>query len=253
MNLIISGCEYVGTTTLGYAITRWAEDAFGGSFGFHDHWKAPHVSHPKGSNKEENDVLWAAWAAGTGPDPTRTGLTPEEQAGYLALSPNMQEMFQRYHMDYHVQPSFFGEGHHNLIGMHVDESVYAPLYYGYGQPGQYADRTQMVHHMEERILEMAPHAVNVLMKASPDAIRSRMKADPHPNAVVQDKDVEHVLERFEEEYERSTVPNKFIIDTTQPTVKESLAEFVEKIEPFLSDRDKTSILVQKARKAGDWV
>ena len=253
MRLVISGCEYSGTSTLGYAISKWAEDVIGGSFGFHDHWKIPHVSHPSGGGKEENDRMFVDWAAGKGPDPTTTGLTAEEQKLFLALTPNMMEMFTRYHMDYHVQPSFFNDAHHNLIGMHVDEAVYAPMYFGYGGRGEYADRAAMAPHMEERILEMAPDAVNILVTASPEVIRTRMNEGPHENGLVQEKDVDQVLERFQEEYDRSLLSNKFTIDTTTASVEESLAEFVEQIEPLLTDADRTRILVQQAKKAGDWV
>lgn len=253
MRLAMSGCEYVGTTTLGYAISGWAEDALGASIGFHDHFKIPHVSHPPGDSKEENDKAYANWSAGKGPDPTRIGLTTEEQELFLALTPNLQEMFQRYHLDYHLQPSFYAAPHHNVIGMHVEEAVYAPLYYGYGGPGEYADRTQMVRHIEERMLEMAPDTVNILVTATPEVIRQRMKDDPHENAVLREKDIEHVLHRFEEEFDKSLISNKFSIDTSTATVDESLAEFVEKIEPFLNDSDRTCILVEKAKKAGEWV
>ena len=131
----MSGCEYAGTTTLGLAISGWVENTLGADFGFHDHFKIPHVSHPPGDSKEENDKAYADWSAGKGPDPTRMGLTTDEQELFLALTPNLQEMFQRYHLDYHLQPSFYAAPHHNVIGMHVEEAVYAPLYYGYGGPG----------------------------------------------------------------------------------------------------------------------
>ena len=243
----MSGCEYAGTTTLGYAISCWAKEVFGSSIVFHDHFKIPHVSHPPGNSGEENDKIYAEWAAGRGPDPTRMGLTSDEQKLFLALTPNLQEMFQRYHLDYHLQPGFYKEPHHNVIGMHVEEAVYAPLYYGYGGPGEYADRTKMVRYIEERMLSMAPDTVNILVMASPDVIRARMKENPHENAVLNEKDVEYVLQRFQDEYDRSLISSKFSIDTSSSTINESLTEFVENIDPFLSDADRTSILVKKAK------
>ena len=54
--------------------------------------------------------------------------------------------------------------------------------------------------VERALLEAAPDFVLVLMEASQDTIRSRMKADPHPRQVVREADVEHVLNRFREEY-----------------------------------------------------
>jgi hypothetical protein len=80
-----------------------------------------------------------------------------------------------------------------------------------------------------------------------------MKDDPHQNAVLREKDIEHVLQRFQEEFDKSLISNKFSIDTSTATVDESLAEFVEKIDPFLNDADRTCILVENAKKAGEWV
>ena len=80
-----------------------------------------------------------------------------------------------------------------------------------------------------------------------------MKDTRHANGVLQEKDVEHVLERFQEEYDKSLIQSKFSIDTSTATVEESLAEFVENIDPLLSDADRTLVLVQKAKKAGEWV
>ena len=50
MHLILTGCEYVGTTTLGWAISQWAAGAMGGHHWFHDHWKIPHINHPAQDN-----------------------------------------------------------------------------------------------------------------------------------------------------------------------------------------------------------
>ena len=113
-NVGLIGCEYSGTTTLAGAISGWVERVMGGDFGFHDHWKIPHISHAP--------------------------HTDEENEQFLALSPHLKESFQRYHMDYHLSPAFYGDDHHNMVGFHIDEAVYAPLYYGYGGPDEYADR-----------------------------------------------------------------------------------------------------------------
>ena len=223
MRLILIGCEYAGTTSLAGAISAWAKDAMGDEMGFHDHWKIPHVSHPP-------------------------GLTEEEQAQFLALSPSLKEMFQRYHMEYHTSSSFYGDPHHNSVGFHIDEAVYAPLYYGYGKADEYGDRVTAARHLEAHIMEVAPDTVLILLKASPQVIRSRMKDAPHPGGLVQDKDVEQVLQRFEEEYARSMIRKKFTLDTSTATVQETLAEFVENIEPHLTDADRLRILTHMALK-----
>ena len=253
MRLILTGCEYSGTSTLAYAITKWARSVRGGDFGFHDHWKIPHISHPPYKTQEESYGRFSAWAEGCGEDPTEVGLTDEEQKQFLALTPNIKEMFQRYHMDYHLQPAFYSYDHFNVVGMHIDEAVYAGLYYGYGGDGQYANRKVMARHIEERILVLAPDTVHILLKCTPEVIRERMKEHPHKNGLLQDKDVEFVLQRFEEEYDRSLIKNKFAIDTSAATVEQCLAEFVENMEPLLTDADRTRILVHKAKQKGEWV
>jgi hypothetical protein len=224
MRLILVGCEYSGTTTLANAIMRWAEGAMGGRFGFHDHWKIPIISH----------------------DP----MTDEEIQQFLALSPSLKEMFQRYHMDYHLQPAFYANNDHKMVGFHIEEAVYAPLYYGYGGEGEYADRRAMARSLEARIMEIAPDTVLVLVKASPEVIARRMKENPHPHGLVQEKDIEHVLGRFEEEYAASFISKKFTVDTSTATVEDTLAEFVENIEQHFTDIDRMRILTHQAMHKG---
>jgi len=227
MRLLMTGCEYAGVTTLTMAIKEWAEAAMGGEIGDgHDHFKVPHLAHGE--------------------------LSAEEQDQVLALSPHLKEIFQRYNMEYHMQPSFFDAQHHVLIGMHIDDAVYAPIYYGYGAPGEYAARSDFARHMEERLVGFAPDFIHVLVTASPEVIAARMDENPHQNPVVPKKDIKKILSRFEEEFEASTMTNKITIDTSTATVEESLAEFIDKVAPVLNDRDRTAMLVKKAEKAGDW-
>ena len=220
MRLILIGCEYVGTTTLAGAISDWAQKTMGGNFGFHDHWKVPFISHGE--------------------------MSDEEQEQFLALSPSLKESFQRYHAEYHLSSTFYGDTHHNSVGFHIDEAVYAPMYYGYGGAGEYADRVQAARRVEAHIMEVAPDTVLILLKASPDVIRSRMKGEPRQNSLVQDEDVEQVLQRFEEEYENSMIRKKFILDTSSATVEETLVEFVENIEPHVSEADQLRILSHRS-------
>ncbi len=177
-----------------------------------------------------------------GGDFTRTGLTEEEQQQVLALSPKLKEAIQRYHLQYHLHPSFYKSADHNVVGGHIEEAIYAPLYFGYGGKGQKGDRTGEARHYEEQILELGPDTVLVLVKASPEVIRRRMRENPHHNGVLQEKDIERVLRRFEEEYEASLLRNKLAIDTTDATVDESLGEFAEKIQRFITDADRARVL-----------
>jgi hypothetical protein len=218
VRLIMVGCEYVGTSSLIQEISGWVERAMGGKMGIHDHWKAPQLSHAE-HTKEENE-------------------------GFLALSPNLRESFQRYHMEYHLSPSFYHDADHTMVGFHIDEAVYAPLYYGYGAPNEYGDREQAARTTEASLLEIARDTVLILLKASPEVIRARMKADPHANALVTDGDVEKVLAAFEDQHTRSLLRKKIVIDNTDQTVAESLADFVTQIQPFLTHADRSRILTR---------
>ena len=137
------------------------------------------------------------------------------------------------------------------MGHAIEEAVYAPLYYGYGGKDSGAPRrspegarTEMARIMEKKILELAPNTVLVLMKASPEVIRSRMEEDPTTKpgeptrGVVFQEDVEHVLGRFQEEYEWSLIQNKFVLDTTSASVEETFSEFLEKHDPYTTEADR---------------
>ena len=74
----------------------------------------------------------------------------------MALSPKLKEQIQRYALEYHLGTSFYEYPDHGLVGFHIEEAVYAPLYYGYGGPREYADRRVMARSIEAHILDMAP-------------------------------------------------------------------------------------------------
>ena len=77
-------------------------------------------------------------------------------------------------------------------------------------------------------------------------IARRMKESPHTHSVVTEKDIEHVLERFEEEVGLSLIHRGFSLDTTSVTVEETLAEFEDKIERLLTDSDRLRIVTHQA-------
>ncbi len=221
LRLILIGCEYVGTTALGDAIKEWAREALGAEVGFHEHWKIPHVAHSE--------------------------LTDEEQQQYLALSPRLKELMQRNNLEYHIQPSFYNDRDHCMVGHYIEEKIYGPMYFGYGGPDDPQDRAIVARHVERSILELGPDTVIVHLKASPDVIRKRMKDAPHQGQVIDEKDVETVLQRFQEEYDNAVFFNRMEIDTSTATVQESLAEWVEKMEPFWMDADRLRMLTRRAR------
>ena len=161
------------------------ERTFGSSRTFHDHFSLPCNEFPV-----------------------------EEQEQLLALSPRLKEMFQRYMMNYHFHSAFYSDPDHNLVGFHLEEAVYAPLYYGYGGRGEYGDRAALARAFDEEVMQHAPDTVLVLLRARPEVIAQRMREQPHERPVVQEKDIEHVLQRFEEEYRDSLIRKKFALDTS---------------------------------------
>jgi hypothetical protein len=219
MRLILVGCEYAGKTTLANAIVAWTGRTMGGGRTFHDHFTMPCSEYSE-----------------------------EDQEQLMRLSPRLKEQFQRYMIDYHLNPAFYSDPDHNLVGYHIEEAVYAPLYYGYGGPDQYAERTRVARSIEMAIMEKAPDTVLILVRARPEVIARRMRENPHPRSLVPEKEIELVLGRFEEEYGRTLLRRKFTLDTSTATVNETLAEFAAKVEPLLSEGDRLRILAHQALK-----
>ncbi len=220
MKLILVGCEYAGKTTLANEIVKWIDSTLGGARGFHDHFTIP-----------------------------SSELTAEDRDQFMALSPRLKEMFQRYIIEYHLQPAFYADPDHNMTGFHIEEAVYAPLYYGYGGKGEYAERTTLARAVEKTIMKEAPDTVLILLKASAEVIAQRLRENPQPLGVLQEKDIEYVLQRFDEEYQASLIRRKFSLDTTTATVEETLSEFAEQIELYLSDADRLRMLAHQALQA----
>lgn len=229
MRLIITGLEYSGKSSLGDAINRWIETTMGQKeTGSHDHYW-PNISHHD--------------------------LTDEEQKYLLGLSPRLKELVMRNNLDYHVQHSFYGpsEPDHIVIGAHIEDAVMGPFYYGYGGPDDIQARSMVNPILEAEILRNGPDTVLVHLKASAEVIRQRMNDTPHPNSVLQEKDIPSLLERFEEEVAGSRLGQKIVIDTSGRTVEQTLREFIQNLEPHLSEIDIQRILIQKFKQKGQWL
>ena len=214
MYLILIGCEYAGTTTLAHAINEWTKESLGTEFKLiHDHFKLPDTK------------------------PHGLELTPDEIAAFQRLSPRLTEVIQRHNLYYHTPWASGSDENFMGIGLYFEELVYAPHYYGYGGRGDMGDRGVISRNLEQRILQFRSDAVLVLVEAAPDVIRKRMEESPHLYPVVPAGDVEHILQRFEEEFENSLIKHKFRLDTSTATVAESVAEFAAKIQPYLTEGD----------------
>ena len=222
MKLILTGCEYAGKRTLGRRIWKWWSEQTGSEYhdpphsGFHDHFTVPNVVHPVGheSHKEQSEK------------------------DILTINPGLLEHFQRYQIEYHFGRGFVSEPDHWCIDWYYADAVFAPLYYGYGQPGEYGDRRMARRHWDEEAMELMPDCILVLMKASLEVTRRRMHEVEHPKSLFQEKDIEFVLDRFQEEFDNSLIRQRFALDTTSATVEESLQEFVEKVDPYITQQDR---------------
>ena len=221
MKLLLAGCEYSGTTTIAHAFNDWMEATLGARIRLiHDHFKIPHIyGHP--------------------PE-----VSDEEQSQILGLSPWIKDNMQRHNIYYHT-PYQVDEGEDRLVvGLHIEDAVYGPLYFGYGADGIFA-RSKISRQIEHRILKFHPETILVHVKASPDVIAERMKQSPHHNGPLQEGDIEQVLQRFAEETDNSLIDNRITLDTSSSTVDDTLGEFVSKLEPFFSSYDRLRLLTHQ--------
>ena len=110
--------------------------------------------------------------------------------------------------------------------------------------------------MDAQVNELLPGMVLVLMKASPESIRRRVQEGESPfpsrhvDTLFQEKDTEVVLGRFEEEYERSLIPRKFVLDTTDASIEESMAEFKRQMKTHITSEDRLRFLSREI--VGGW-
>jgi len=220
MRLIIIGCEFAGKSTLAASIKTWGAEALGGiTSSFHDHFVFP--------DEEANE---------------------EEQKQLMAMVPSLKEKYQRYMINYHFHPAFYGDNDHCTVGYYYSEAVYAPLYYEYGRPGEYADRAKMVRALDHEVMQVAPDTTLILMKASPEVIRQRMAALSERKTVLQEKVIEFVLERFDDLFDGTLIRRKFTLDTSATSIEETFADFLKKIEPHLTQIDRLRMLTHQVMK-----
>lgn len=224
MRLILIGCEWTGKKTLSQEIVQWWRGLTGTqAYFFHDHFTPPF----EGQDNPTTD--------------------PRENEQVAVLNPWLQERFQRFQIEYHIRP-FVHDDDLLVINHYYGDAVYAPLYYGYGKPGEAGDRRTLARYWDHVMLEVFPDTVLVLMKASPSTVRQRMRLNPRPKCPIKDPDVERVLDLFEEQFNSSLISifRRFVLDTTSASVEETMGEFVRGIEPLLSEKDSLRILRHRA-------
>ena len=215
MNLIIVGCEYTGKTTLGNNIVKWTDSNVGIGRGFHDHFTIPNLE------------------------------LGEEAADYLLNGPiQLKEMYQRFMIAHHLSRKFYEGPDQSMIGFHIEEAVYAPLYYGYGGVDSGApkrsllgQRSLMAREVEKELLKVARNPVLVLLTSAAATINERMESNRHERQTIKKSDVPYLLESFHNEFENSLLPKKFILDTTNTTPEQTFDEFMTKYQPYTTGDD----------------
>ena len=232
MRLILMGIEYAGKRTLAVEISRWWAAQTGGEFhgpphiAFHDHFTVPHVVHATGHG----------------------GHKELSEKQMLTLNPGLMEQYQRYQIVQKLTPGYVRMPDLFLIDWVYSDAVYAPMYYGYGGPGQYGERRTMARRQEAEVLTLMPDMVLVLMHAKPEEVRKRIREakspfpDRHQDTFFQESDTVTVLERFQRQYDDSLISSKFTLDTTDATVEETLGEFIDQVRQYITPEDRLRVL-----------
>ena len=156
-------------------------------------------------------------------------------------------------MAYHVSPEALRNPDYLSVGLHIENAIYARLYFDYYVGEQEWIRQAILDHVEESLVEYAPSMPLVLVKASAEVIARRMKESRRHNPVLQEADIQRVLDEFESEFEKSAMRNKITIDTSQGSSQETLDRFLQQFEPYLNKDDKLRILTHKAQQKGEWI
>ena len=193
MRVIVIGCEYTGVTTLIEGLMDWG--------------------HERDINHHLDDHFTI---------PDRQHLAPEDRETMANLSPALKERFQRMQLVYHIRLMHRFD-HILLGGFHIEEAIYGPLYY---YPGGAASE---IRQYEE---EMPKNAILVHLTASVEVIQKRMETDLHEYSLIKTEDIPMLLDRFQEEFDASLIPNKIQIDTSDLTPDALLQTFLSESAQF---------------------
>ena len=246
MRLLVIGCEYAGKTTLAQKVSRWMIEEMGVSHvRWHNHYVVPHLDRHLIVRAREDPSTVVSGKKDADLN------TEEDEKQMMTLAPSLLEQFQRHMIWRHLHPDMYrGPDDALTINGHYADAVYAPLYYGYGEPGSFADRRQRARAWDCELMSLAPDTVLVMVKASAEVIRRRMRQSPRPRCVVRDRDVELVLDRFQEEYDSSLITRRFALDTTAAPVKETFHEFLRKMWPHLTQVDLLRLVPRQDAMSG---
>ena len=231
MNLLIIGCEYAGKTTLVRRISRWMIESMGLPYvRWHDHFVVPRL--------DRHLIVHAGTDAPVVGKDEADLNTAEDEEQILSLRPSVLEQLQRHNVWRHLHPDLFREEDSLFVNHYYAEAVYAPLYYGYGEPGSFADRRGRARAWDRELLLRAPDTVLVLVECSAEVIRDRMNRSRRLRCILHDQDVDRVIDSFRREFDASLIPSKFTLDASEASPDEVFASFRRQIEPYRSDVDR---------------
>jgi len=125
-----------------------------------------------------------------------------------------------------------------VIGGAIEDGVYGPMFFGYGGPDHRLNRETVQHQWENTYLHFTDETVLVHVMADSDVIARRLRDDPHENGIISESDIERVKQRFAELVDWSVLPKKISVDNSG-SIEDTLSEFVSKIEPYLTELDRS--------------
>ena len=236
MRLIVIGCEYAGKATLAVQLSLWMMETMGlPRVRWHAHFE-----------------LWHAGRDIVVPSPEHSSaLDTRRIEELMALSPELRERLQRQMIWRHLYPDMYREtGDCLMVSFYYAEAVYAPLYYGYGEPGTAADRRRRARAWDAEVMLNAPDTVLILVRASSNTIVQRMRHNPRQGCPLRVEDVTMVTDRFDEEYANSLILRRFALDTTDTSPAGTLDAFVSCVKPYLSQMDHLRIASRNTLSQG---
>ena len=144
MRLLLIGCEYTGKSTLAGNISRWMIETMGVSLvRWHDHFVVPRLDSHTIIRAEGSDA-----AIGKAEHDLNTD---DDEEQIMSLRPNVLEQLQRHNIWRHLHPGLLSADDVLFINFYYAEAVYAPLYYGYGEPGSFADRSERAREWDQEL------------------------------------------------------------------------------------------------------
>ena len=227
MLIILVGCEYSGTSTISRSIKSELNESFGSAFDIHDHWKFPSIEcYPQYSKQYL--------------------LNDTDKSHISQFTPKLKEMLQRQSIVYHL-PEPKGAIDKIYVGYHFDDTVYGPIYFGYGGPKepQGGPRTKYARYIEKEIIKSYPNVILIHLTASSESILERIKNQPHEHQIIAQADIDLITEQFQSEFDKSLLQNKLTIDTTNQSIKQTTSLVMDGILNYCTPEDSARLRINK--------